>query len=121
MASNTSSAVGGPVRRTAHVIHYNLSYLVQGEEHGPDGAIVLLHDLLAGAFAWENIMPQLAGLGRAVYAYDMLGYAESEHHWPVDTSTWSQDDTLTFLSRQLPLKIVILVGYGLAGGVAQIL
>ncbi len=121
MASNTSSAVGGPVRRTAHVIHYNLSYLVQGEEHGPDGAIVLLHDLLAGAFAWENIMPQLAGLGRAVYAVDMLGYGESEHPWPADTSTWGHADALTFLFQQLHLTNVILVGHGLGGGVAQIL
>jgi pimeloyl-ACP methyl ester carboxylesterase len=121
MPDNTSSAISAPERRTAHVIHYKLSYLVQGEEHGPDGAIVLLHDILAGAFAWENIMPQLAGLNRAVYAVDMLGYGESEHPWPADTSTWGHADALTFLFQQLHLTNVILVGHGLGGGVAQIL
>jgi pimeloyl-ACP methyl ester carboxylesterase len=98
-----------------------LSYIVQGEEYGPDGAIVLLHDFPAGAFAWESVIPQLTGLGRAVYAIDMLGYGESEHPWPADTSVWGQADALHFLLKQLNLTNIVLVGHGLGGGVAQIL
>ncbi|HET7638161.1 MAG TPA: hypothetical protein VFK47_05405, partial [Ktedonobacteraceae bacterium] len=60
-------------RRSSHVVHYNLSYIVQGAEHGTDGAIVLLHDILGGAFTWTDILPQLAATNRAVYAIDMLG------------------------------------------------
>ena len=121
MASNTSNIVNAPKRRSAHVIHYTLSYLLQGAEHGTDGAIVLLHDIPAGAFSWENIMPQWAGLGRAVYAIDMLGYGLSDHPWPADTSVWGQADNIAFLFKQLNLSNVILVGHGVGGGVAQVL
>ena len=110
-----------PARRTASAVHYNLSYIVHGEENGPDGAIVLLHDIPSGAFTWEGLIPQLAGLGRAVYAIDMLGYGQSDFAWPADTSVWGQADVLTFLLKQLNLTNVILVGHGLGGAVAQIL
>lgn len=108
-------------RSTAHIIHYDISYVVQGVEHGPDGAIVLLHDILGGAFVWENVMPALAGLNRAVYAVDMLGYGQSEHPWPADTSVWGHADCMNFLLEKLNLTNVVLVGQGLGGGVAQIL
>lgn len=121
MASNTSDMVKAPERHTARVVHYTLSYLLQGAEHGTDGAIVLLHDIPAGAFTWEGIMPQLAVLGRAVYAIDMLGYGLSDHPWPADTSIWGQADDIAFLFEQLNFTNVILIGHGLGGGVAQIL
>lgn len=122
MVSQTSYNINQtPARRTARVIHYNLSYIVQGEEHGPDGAIVLLHDIPTGAFTWEGLMPQLAGLGRAVYAVDMLGFGQSDFPWPADTSVWGQADALTFLLKQLKLTNIVLVGHGLGGAVAQIL
>lgn len=113
--------VGGAERRTAQVIYYKLSYLVQGAEHGPDGAIVLLHDMPAGASSWADIMPQLAATNRAVYAIDMLGYGQSEFPWPADTSNWGQGDALTYLFEQLNLTNVILVGHGFGGAVAQVL
>ena len=123
MANNTSDAAvaSGPERRMAHVIHYNLSYVVQGAEYGTDGAIVLLHDILAGAFAWSEVMPQLADTKRAVYAIDMLGYGQSEHPWPADTSNWGHADCLSMLFEQLNLTNIVLVGHGLGGSVAQVL
>ncbi len=121
MQNSTSQIAAGPQRRTAHVIHYNLSYIVQGEEHGPDGAIVLLHDLPSGAFTWEPVLPQLAGTQRAVYAVDMLGYGLSERPWPSDTSVWGHADDLNFLFQQLGLTNIVLVGVGVGGGVAQVL
>ena len=121
MVSNTSSSVNTLERRTGRSVHYTISYIVQGAEHGTDGAIVLLHDIPAGAFVWESIMPQLSGLGRAVYAFDMLGYGQSEHPWPADTSIWGHADVLSFLFKRLNLTNIILVGHGLGGGVAQVL
>jgi pimeloyl-ACP methyl ester carboxylesterase len=108
-------------RHTAHVIHYDISYIVQGAEHGTDGAIVLLHDIVAGAFAWNSIIPLLAGVNRAVYAIDMLGYGLSDHPWPADTSIWGHADCLAMLLNQLNLTNVVLVGHGIGGGVAQVL
>jgi pimeloyl-ACP methyl ester carboxylesterase len=121
MATNSSPAKGTLERRTGYSIHYNISYLVQGIEYGTDGAVVLLHDIPAGAFAWEGIIGQLAGLNRAVYAFDMLGYGLSDHPWPSDTSIWGHADVLSYLLNELKLTNIILVGHGLGGGVAQVL
>ena len=108
-------------RRSAHVVHYNLSYIVQGAEHGTGGAIVLLHDILGGAFTWRDVLPQLAATNRAVYAIDMLGYGLSDHPWLADTSIWGHADCLHFLFNQLNLTKIVLVGHGIGGGVAQVL
>jgi pimeloyl-ACP methyl ester carboxylesterase len=121
LQQSSKSAVSGLERRAAKVIHYKLSYVVQGAEYGTDGAIVLLHDLLGGAFTWETILPQLASLKRAVYTIDLLGYGASDHPWPADTSTWGHADSLQFLLDELSLTNIVLVGHGLGGGVAQIL
>ena len=115
--SSTSSARRGAVRS----IHYTLSYLAQNLERGPHGAIVLLHDLPGGAFAWEGALPAAAATGRAVYAFDMLGYGQSAHPWPSDTSNWGQADCLQYAFEALKLTDITLVGVGLGGAVAQTL
>jgi pimeloyl-ACP methyl ester carboxylesterase len=121
MVTDSSPVRGTLERRRGRSIHYNISYLVHGTEYGLDGAVVLLHDIPAGAFAWEGIIGQLAGLKRAVYAFDMLGYGQSDHPWPADTSVWGQADVLSYLLNDLKLTNIILVGHGLGGGVAQVL
>ncbi|HVB74527.1 MAG TPA: alpha/beta hydrolase [Ktedonobacteraceae bacterium] len=121
VTQRTESTTDRQERHSLHVIHYNISYVVQGAEHGADGAIVLLHDILGGAFAWDNVLTNLAGINRAVYAIDMLGYGQSEHPWPADTSIWGHADYMNFLLKQLNLTNVVLVGHGIGGGVAQIL
>ena len=102
-------------------IHYELSYVVQNLERGPRGAVVLLHDLPGGAFVWQSVLPALAGTGRAVYALDMLGYGESDHPWPADVSVWGHADNLAPALRALGLTEVVLVGFGVGGGTAQVL
>jgi len=121
LQQSSQDTATGLERRLARVIHYNLSYVVQDAAYGPDGAIVLLHDVLGGAFSWDGILQQLSGLRRAVYAIDLLGYGESAHPWPADTSVWGHADALALLLEQLNLTRIVLVGHGLGGGVAQIL
>jgi pimeloyl-ACP methyl ester carboxylesterase len=108
-------------RHNAHVIHYNLSYILQGAEWGTDGAIVLLHDIMGGAFTWRDVLPRLSPIKRAVYVIDMLGYGESDHPWQSDSSIWGHADCLSFLFEQLNLTNMVLVGHGIGGGVAQVL
>src|SRR6266480_2409604 len=117
--SNDATAI--QERHKAHVIHYDISYILQGAEYGTDGAIVLLHNIPAGAFEWDSVLPQLAAANRAVYAIDMLGYGLSEFAWPSDTSIWGHADVLSFLFNHLNLTNVVLVGHGIGGGVAQVL
>ena len=121
VAQSSQSTTTAQERRSAHVIHYNLGYVVQGVEHGSDGAIVLLHDILGGAFTWDGVLARLAGVSRAVYAVDMLGYGQSDRPWPADTSIWGHADCLNFLFEQLHLTNIVLVGHGIGGGVAQVL
>ncbi len=108
-------------RGTARSIHYDLSYVVVNEASGPRGAIVLLHDLPGGAFIWDGVLPQLAATGHAVYAFDMLGYGQSAHPWPSDTSIWGHADALLYAFQGLKLREITLVGIGQGAAVAQVL
>ena len=108
-------------RGTARSIHYDLSYVVVNEAAGPRGAVVLLHDLPGGAFTWDGVLPQLAATGHAVYAFDMLGYGQSAHPWPSDTSIWGHADALLYAFEGLKLREITLVGIGQGAAVAQVL
>lgn len=108
-------------RGTVRTIHYNLSYIVRHPERGGGGAIVLLHDLPGGAFTWGGVLPALDTTGRAVYAFDMLGYGQSDLPWPSDTSVWGHADSLTYAFQALGLTDIVLVGFGVGAAVAQVL
>lgn len=115
------AAPTGPDRGVVRTIHYNLSYIVRNAAAGPRGAIVLLHDLPGGAYVWAPLLDRLAGTGRAVYAFDLLGYGDSDHPWPSDTSIWGHGDGLDYALAALRLTDTVLVGLGLGGAVAQVL
>lgn len=119
--TKSSGQVVSSKRGTARSIHYDLSYVVVNESAGPRGAIVLLHDLPGGAFVWDSVMPQLAATGHAVYAFDMLGYGQSAHPWPSDTSVWGHADALLYAFQGLKLREITLVGIGQGAAVAQVL
>lgn len=128
-----SSEATGPTGRAARAvraqanrgvvrsIHYQMSYVVRNESAGPRGAVVLLHDLPGGAFTWAEAAAQLDGIQRSVYAFDLLGYGDSDHPWPSDTSIWGQADCLSYALKGMGLTEIVLVGVGLGGGVAQVL
>ena len=108
-------------RAVVRSIHYSLSYILRHGERGTDGALVLLHDLPGGAFEWADVLPALDATNRAIYVFDMLGYGESAHPWPSDTSVWGQADCLNYALEALNLRNIVLVGIGLGGAVAQVL
>src|SRR5579871_1265863 len=90
MQTASSSTVTHPTHHhKVRSIHYSLNYALQGQEHGTDGAVVLLHGLPGDSFSWRHIMPALADQ-RAVYAFDMLSYGKSDHPWPADVSIWGR-------------------------------
>jgi pimeloyl-ACP methyl ester carboxylesterase len=82
---------------------------------------VLLHDLPGGAFTWTDVLQRAGESGRAVYAFDLLGYGQSDRPWPSDTSIWGHADNLSYAFQRLGLDDIVLVGFGLGGAVAQVL
>lgn len=119
--SGKAAIAAAEQRGTVRTIHYNLSYIVRHPERGGEGAIVLLHDLPGGAFTWSGVLPALDASGRAIYAFDMLGYGQSEYPWPSDTSVWGHADNLTYAFEALGLTNIVLVGCGVGAAVAQVL
>jgi pimeloyl-ACP methyl ester carboxylesterase len=118
---NRPAVVQQPQNGTVTTIHYTLNFIRRNPEQGPRGAIVLLHDLPGGAFTWTDTLTRLAATGRAVYAFDLLGYGQSDRPWPSDTSIWGHADNLSYAFKQLGLEQIVLVGFGLGGAVGQVL
>lgn len=106
-------------RGRVHTIHYQLSYLKQGTVNPAAPVVVLLHGFPGNATIWQHIMPAITTY--PVLAFDLLGNGESDKPWPADVSVWGHADALNMALRDLGLQQVILVGYGLGGGVAQVL
>jgi pimeloyl-ACP methyl ester carboxylesterase len=121
LPTKNAPAVAAEARGIVRTIHYNLSYVVRNPERGRAGAIVLLHDLPGGAFTWTDVLPALDATGRAVYAFDMLGYGQSDFPWPSDTSIWGHADGLTYAFELLGLTDIVLVGLGVGAATAQVL
>ncbi len=120
-AGDIRSEAKSEQRGSVPTVHYQLSYIIRNANVDPQGAIVLLHDLPGGAFTWTDALPKLEATGRAIYAFDLLGYGNSDRPWPSDTSIWGHADDLSYALMRLGLRDIVLVGFGLGGAVAQIL
>lgn len=114
-----SRLVSDGARGHVHAIHYELSYLTQGKILPNEPVLVLLHGFPGDAVAWQKVMPQITSL--PIVAFDLLGNGSSEHPCPADTSVWGHADVINLALRELELQQIVLVGYGLGGGIAQIL
>jgi pimeloyl-ACP methyl ester carboxylesterase len=108
----------GP-RGRVHTIHYELSYLQQGTVNAAAPVVVLLHGFPGDATQWQSVMPAITTY--PVLAFDLLGNGESDKPWPADVSVWGHADALNLALRDMGLQQIILVGYGMGGGVAQVL
>lgn len=115
----TRSRSSATSRGTVHTIHYTLSYIQQGALDIAAPTVVLLHGFPGDATVWNAVLPAITA--HPVLAFDLLGYGASERPWPADTSVWGHADCLNLALREIGLQKIILVGYGLGGGVAQVL
>ncbi len=114
-----SRLVSGGARGSVRAIHYTLSYLTQGNIVPAEPVLVLLHDFPGDATVWQKVMPSITSM--PVMAIDLLGFGESEHPCPADTSVWGHADVINLALRELELQQIVLVGHGLGGGIAQVL
>ncbi len=89
-----------------------VAYEVFGE--GP--AVVLVHGTPSRSYIWRNIVPALAER-HSVYAYDLLGYGESEKGEGQDVSMAFQARLLKELVGVWGLDSPGIVGHDIGGGI----
>ena len=89
-----------------------VAYEVFGE--GPP--VVLVHGMPMRSYLWRNLVPVLAE-GRSVYAYDLLGYGESEKGEGQDVSIAAQARLLGELVGVWGLEEPAIAGHDIGGGI----
>jgi pimeloyl-ACP methyl ester carboxylesterase len=89
-----------------------VAYEVFGE--GPP--VVLVHGTPMRSYLWRNLVPVLAE-GRSVYAYDLLGYGESEKGEGQDVSIAAQARLLGELVGVWGLEEPAIAGHDIGGGI----
>src|SRR5688572_2940135 len=89
---------------------------------GADATILLFHDSLGCVEVWRDFPAQLAAAtGRAVVAYDRLGFGRSDPHPGLLPPTFVRDEAATSVPRlreTLGLDVVIPFGHSVGGGMA---
>src|SRR3712207_1285484 len=89
-----------------------VAYEVFGE--GPP--VVLVHGTPMRSYLWRNIVPALAE-SRSVYAYDLLGYGESEKGEGQDVSIAAQARLLGELIEEWGLDDPAVAGHDIGGAI----
>ena len=89
-----------------------VAYEVFGE--GPP--VILVHGTPMRSYLWRNLVPVLAE-GRSVYAYDLLGYGESEKGEGQDVSIAAQARLLGELVGVWGLEEPAIAGHDIGGGI----
>lgn len=103
-----------------------LSLVVAGHRiaHGVHGAgdpVVLIHGTPSFSHIWREVAPRLAGAGRRVHLFDLLGYGRSERPADpaVDTSVTGQLPILLALLDHWGLPRAHVVAHDIGGAIAQ--
>jgi pimeloyl-ACP methyl ester carboxylesterase len=91
-----------------------VAYGVFGEEGPP---IVLVHGTPSRSYIWREVVPVLTEWF-AVYAYDLLGFGESERGEGLDVSIAAQGRALTELIEAWGLEEPQVAGHDIGGGIA---
>src|SRR5918992_4287169 len=89
-----------------------VAYEVFGE--GPP--VILVHGTPTRSYLWRNIVPALAE-HRSVYAYDLLGYGESEKGEGQDVSIAAQARVLKELVEAWELEEPAIAGHDIGAGI----
>ena len=96
-----------------------LFFRVTGQVHNTT-PILLIHGIPGTSDSWSSIAVEL-GRTHPVYAVDLAGYGYSDRPEDYDVSLSAQANYLLELLDKLGLERVVIVGYDIGGGIAQIL
>ena len=81
---------------------------------GDGPPVVLVHGTPSRAVVWRNVIPELARSHR-VFAFDMLGFGDSERELEQDVSVAAHGRVLVELIEQWELETPALVGHDIGG------
>jgi pimeloyl-ACP methyl ester carboxylesterase len=90
-------------------IHYKHS--------GSGQCMVLLHGIPTHSGLWDEVMPHLDQY--SVYAFDLLGFGESDKPGSSDIDIKSQAFFLLSVFKALSIKNAVIIGHDIGGGIAQ--
>ncbi len=107
---------------TPHGRLFAKSWSPAGENWGDRAPILLFHDSLGSIDLWRDFPAQLAqATGRAVIAYDRLGFGGSDPHPATLSLDFVADEARTFvpaLLAHLGVERVVACGHSVGGGMA---
>jgi len=89
---------------------------VRYEVFGDGPPVVLVHGTPSSTYLWRHIIPALADV-RTVYAYDLLGYGQSEKRDGQDVSLGAQTRLLAQLLDYWELEEPAIVGHDFGGAI----
>lgn len=88
-------------------------------QHGNGAPIVMIHGLAASLHDWDDLIPELAAMGYATYALDLLGHGDSPK---LDSRTyqieWLFEHFLNWIDSLRLTEPAILIGHSLGGYIA---
>jgi len=90
-------------------------------KHWGDGPVmVLLHGIPTHSGLWDH-MAEYLSKNYSVYAFDLLGYGESQRLESSEINIKSQARYFIEVFEELSLKNIVIVGHDIGGGIAQIM
>ncbi len=104
---------GWNLRRRAGLSGGEIAYDVLG--YGPP--VILVHGTPSRSYVWRNVASKLAD-HFTVYAFDLLGFGESERREGLDVSIAAQARLLAELVETWGLEEPAIAGHDIGGGVA---
>ena len=90
------------------------------KQAGTGQIVVLLHGVPCHLGLWDGVISYLDKL-YCVYAFDLLGYGESDRGQSSEINIKAQAMFLKDVFESMRLKNIILVGHDIGGGIAQIM
>lgn len=104
---------------TAQIEKFKIPDEVNFITQGKGAPVVMIHGLAASLHDWDFLLPELAGVGYAGYALDLLGHGDSpkpeRRDYQVD---WLIDHFLAWFETLNLKQTPVLIGHSLGGYIA---
>ncbi|MGI8415268.1 MAG: alpha/beta fold hydrolase [Nakamurella sp.] len=88
---------------------------------GTGPPVVLVHGFPSTSYLWRHVAPLLAGMGRQVYVYDLLGFGASAQHEAQNVWLTGQARVLGALLDAWEIERPVIIAHDMGAGAAVVL